>query len=154
MNTYGPSEFIQKLSANDLPDNDDVTIAGLVKHDAEADEVIGFSTSMSCENWLAIPTSMIADITHLRNVKCRDHRHPLVKIRLKQPDPAQPELAFLLGLVSELQRTVAQLTRSKTTGGRVTPLDFEDCYTVIDDGKVKVCCGNPPECTGVADRAQ
>jgi hypothetical protein len=152
MNTYGPSEFIQKLSANDLPDNDDVTIAGLVKHDAEANDVIGFSTSMSCENWLAIPTGMIADITHLRNVKCRDHRHPLVKVRLKQPDPAQPELVFLFGLLSELQRTVARLTRSTTTGGRVTPLDFDDCYTVIDDGKVKVCCGNPPECTGVADR--
>ena len=66
MNTYGPSEFIQKLKANDLPDDDDVTIAGLVKDDAGADDVIGFSTSMSCESWLTIPTSMIADITHLR----------------------------------------------------------------------------------------
>jgi hypothetical protein len=154
MNTYGPSEFIQKLSANELPDNDDVTIAGLVKHDAEAGDVIGFSTSMSCENWLAIPTSMIADITHLRNVKCRDHRHPLVKIRLKQPDAAQSELTFLFGLVSELQRTVARLSRATTTGGRVIPFDFDDCYTVIVDGKVQVCCGNPPECTGVADVAQ
>jgi hypothetical protein len=148
------SEFIQKLSANDLPDNDDLTIAGLVKHDAEVDDVIGFSTSMSCENWLAIPTSMIADITHLRNVKCRDHRHPLVKIRLKHPDAAQTELVFLFELMSELQRTVARLSPSRTTGGRVTPLDFDDCYTVIENGKVKVCCGNPPECTGVADVAQ
>lgn len=154
MNTYEPSEFIQKLSANDLPDNDEVTIAGLVKPDTETGEVIGFSTSMSCENWLAIPTSMITDITHLRNVKCKDHRHPLVKIRLKQPDAAQTELVFLFGLVSELQRTVARLTRSKTGGGRVTPLDFDDCYTVIDNGHVKVCCGDPPECTGVADRNQ
>lgn len=154
MTTYGPSEFIQKLAANDLPDDDEVTIAGLVKHDAEVADVIGFSTSMSCENWLTIPVSMIADITHLRIVKCKDHRHPLVKIRLKRPSAAQSELGFLFGLVAELQRTIAQLTRAKTSGGRVTPLDFDDCYTVIDDGKVKVCCGNPPECTGVADRAQ
>jgi hypothetical protein len=158
MNTYGPSEFIQKLSANDLPDSDELKIAGLVKHDAETYEVIQFSTSMSCENWLSIATTMTADITHLRNVKCNDHRHPLVTIRLKQPleqpDAAQTELAFLFGLVSELQRTVARLTRSKTTRGQVTPLHFDDCYTVIDDGKVKVCCGNPPECTGVADLPQ
>jgi hypothetical protein len=152
MTTYGPSEFIEKLAANDLPDDDEVTIAGLVKH--EADGVIGFSTSMSCESWLAIPTSMIADVTHLRNVKCNDHQHPLVKIRLNRPNTAQAELAFLFGLVSELQSTVAQLTRSTASGGRVTPLDFDDCYTVIDDGKVKVCCGNPPSCTGVADRKQ
>ena len=37
MTTYGPSEFIQKLAANDLPDDDEVTIAGLVKHAAEAE---------------------------------------------------------------------------------------------------------------------
>ena len=152
MTTYGPSEFIQKLASNDLPDDDEVIIAGLVKH--ETDGVMGFSTSTSCENWLAIPTSMIADVTHLRNVKCNDHRHPLVKIRLKRPTAAQADLAFLFGLVSELQRTVARLTRSTTPGGRVTPLDFDDCYTVIDNGQVKVCCGNPPSCTGVADRAQ
>ena len=109
---------------------------------------------MSCENWLTIPVSVIADIAHLRTVKCKDHRHPLVKIRLKRPGATQTELAFLLGLVSELQGTVARLTRSNSSGGRVTPLDFDDCYTVIDDGKVKVCCGNPPVCTGVADRAQ
>ena len=118
------------------------------------DDVIGFSNSMSCENWLAIPTSVTTDITHLRNVTCNDHRHPLVKIRLKQPGAARTELAFLFGLVSELQRAVARLTRSKTSGGRVIPLDFDDCYTFIDDGKVKVCCPNPPECTGVADVAQ
>ncbi len=129
-------------------------IAGLVKHDAGTDDIIRFATSMSCENWLAIPTSMIADITHLRNVKCKDHRHPLVKIRLKRPGATQTEFAFLLGLVCDLRGTVARLTRSNSSGGRVTPLDFDDCYTVIDDGRVEVCWGNPPVCTGVADRAQ
>jgi len=34
MTTYVPSEFIQKLAANDLPDDDEVKIAGLVKHAA------------------------------------------------------------------------------------------------------------------------
>jgi hypothetical protein len=154
MNTHAPSEFIQKLAANGLPDTDEVIIAWLVKHEVGTADVIGFAASMSCENWLTIPTSIIADITHLRNVKCKGHRHPLVKIRLKRPDAAQGELAFLFGLVSELQGTVAQLTWSNSSGGRVKPLDFDDCYTVIDDGKVKVCCGNPPVCTGVADRAQ
>ncbi len=119
MTTYGASEFIEKLSANDLPDNDPdndaVAIAGLVKHDA--DDFLAFSTSLTCESWLAIPTSMVADITHLQNIKCKDHRHPPVTIRLKQPDPAQAELDFLFGLLSEVQRTVARLSRSKTTGG-------------------------------------
>jgi hypothetical protein len=150
MNTYEPFEFIQRLSANDLPDNDAVTIAGIVKHDAGTTEVIQFSASMSCERWLTIPASMIENVTHLRNAKCKDHQHPLVKIRLKQPDAARTDLAFLLGLVSELQSTVARLALSKTSDGQVTPYDFEDCYTVISNGNVYVCCGNPPSCTGVA----
>jgi hypothetical protein len=142
------------MAANDLPDNDGVTIAGLVKHDPGAGDVIAFSASLSCEDWLAVPTSMIADITHLRNVKCKGHRHPLVTSGSSSPIPRRPSWLSWSGLVSELQRAVARLRRSRANGGSVTPFDFDDCYTVIDNGKVKVCCGNPPECTGVADVAQ
>ena len=149
MNTYEPFEFIQRLSANDLPDNDAVTIAGLVRQEAGTTEVIQFSASTSCERWLTIPVSMIENVTYLRNAKCKDHQHPLVKIRLKPSDAPGSDVAFLLGLVSELQRTAARLALSKTDG-QVIPYDFEDCYTLISNGNVYVCCGNPPSCTGVA----
>lgn len=148
MNTYAPSEFIQKLSANDLPDVATPTIAGLVKHDTGKPDVIQFSSTMSCERWLAIPISMIEDITHLRYVRCKDHQHPLVKIRLKQPDPARTDLAFLLGLLSELQSTVARLALSPKKDFQGTAR--EDCWTLIQGGQVYVCCGDEPVCTGVA----
>ena len=149
MKTYGPSEFIQKLSANELPDSaTPLTIAGLVKHDPGKPDTIQFSTSNSCERWLAIPTAMIEEVTHLQNVKCKDHQHPLVKIKLKPQDPKRADLTFLAGLVSELQSTVARLSlRPKTPAAYA---EGGDCYNLIVGGQCYVCCGDEPICTGVA----
>lgn len=150
MNTYKPSEFLRKLSANELSSVDAPTIAGLVKHDGNEPGVILFSSGMSCERWLRIPVDMIEDVTHLRLVRCKDHEHPLVKIRLKQPDKARADLSFLLGLVSEMQGVIARLSLSR---GKELPSAFNeggDCYTVIAGGLVFVCCGTEPTCTGVA----
>jgi hypothetical protein len=149
MKTYGPSEFIQKLSANELPAIATPTIAGLVKHDPAKPDIIEFSSTMSCERWLAIPTDMIEDITHLQYVRCKDHQHPLVKIKLKQPDKARVDLAFLLGLVSELQGIVERLASSPKTSAEAR--DGACYYKYVDPpGVVFVCCGDEPICTGVA----
>lgn len=151
MTTYSATDFIQRLSSNDLPDNDALSIAGLVKPDDSGGDYISFAPSTSCERWLTLPADLIEDITHLRSMKCKDHHHPLVKIRLKQPDSARPEVAFLLGLLSEIQGTLARLSLAQRTDSPTTAAEGEEysCYTVIAGGQVYVCCGPEPVCTGV-----
>ena len=141
MNTYEPAEFIRQLSANQLPDIAVPTILGLVKQDSGKPDSIQFSSSLSCERWLSIPTEMIETITHLRSVQCKDHQHPLVEIKLKRPNAARADLTFLMELVSQLQDLLRRLAMSQSKSLEGAVARDGDCYYKYVDGKVYICCG-------------
>ncbi len=152
VNTYTPAEFIAKMAADELSQPAAMSIVGLAEYDQDKPDAIQFS-SASCGQWLTLPTDMVESVGHLGSVPCNDHQHPLVKITFKQGDAARADLAFLFGLIGQMQVAIQRLSSAsggRKEGRRTLSADGGDCYTVIDNGKVFVCCGDPPECTGVA----
>lgn len=142
MRTYSPTEFLANLSQDELPDPTEVAIAGLVRADEKTPSVIYYSNSLSCEKWLSIPIEIIESIDHLRTVACKDHQHPLVKIKFKRPDEARQDLAFFLNLLSRLQDFIVRSQSAARTG---TPTRLRDgiggdCAIVSTPDSLDICC--------------
>ncbi|MFI6170783.1 hypothetical protein ACIBCN_28650 [Nocardia sp. NPDC051052] len=154
MRSYSPDEFVSKLSADELPEAEDVKILGLAK---VADEPSGlyFTSSASCERWSRVPVELVESIQHMATTTCRDHTHPVVAITFKQPDESQSGLAFLLGVLSATQRSLSRAlsAASKQSGSAVSADDCTDCQIVNTPEGLQVCCwcpGNEIVCTGIA----
>jgi hypothetical protein len=148
MQTYTPTDFVAKLSANELPEPLHTTFVGLAKYDREKPQAIQFSWSSSCQQWLTVPMDMIETVHHLGSVPCQDHQHPLVKMTCKRPDESRADLVFLFHMLSQLQGAILRIASASKKGVKI--MSTSDCYWLIVEGQVYVCCGDPPECTGVA----
>jgi hypothetical protein len=155
MRNYEPADFLSKLSKNDLPNPTEVSIVGLVKSDSANPSVIHFSHSLACEQWLSIPIEIVETIDHLSTVRCKNHQHPLVRIKLTPPGEARADVKFLFNLISQMQASIALLLRvARSRHPSDTSLarrDDDFCmYWEFPEG-FKVCCfhGNDLECTGI-----
>lgn len=153
MRTYEPAEFSSLLSSDDLPNPEELSVVGMVKAVDGSSSTIEFTNSLSCENWLVLPIDIVDSFTHLRDMKCSDHEHPVVKVKFKRPSEVPPELAFLLSLCIQLQSSFSRaLARTATGKGGIAPAAVE-CATGELGGQIVVCCwppeGHPLTCTGV-----
>ena len=84
MGMYEPAEFLSRLSTNNLANLSaprDVSVVGLVKSDETTPSAVQFSHSLACREWVSIPIELIEEIDHLKTVSCKDHQHPLVRIK-------------------------------------------------------------------------
>jgi hypothetical protein len=140
MHTYSPTEFLSKLSVNELSDPTEVAIFGLVKVDENSSSVIHFSNSPSCETWLSIPIEIIESIDHLRFITCKEHQHPIVKIKFKHPDQSRQDLVFLLKLLSQMQNSISRAQIRSRTGNNLSRPEPEDCEIVNIGGLLYICC--------------
>ncbi|WP_223217098.1 hypothetical protein [Rhizobium cauense] len=113
MRTYEPSEFISQLGANQLVEPLDLTLIGMVKVDENDSSVLSFSSSLWCEQWISIPVSLISSVSHIRNVKCKDHQHPLAKIVLAEPDKDNAQAVLFMQLFAP-----GQSERTRQTNGK------------------------------------
>ena len=59
---------------------------------AEDDAHLLFASRGDCDNWTPIPVEGIEEVEVLDSVPCRDHTHPLVSIRLKEPKSEESKL--------------------------------------------------------------
>lgn len=64
-----------------------------------------FAPGVNCSQWLAVPLIAIEEIEPLGAVPCRDHKHDLVLIQLKQP--TTPEAQFLSQLLQHTNELLA-----------------------------------------------
>lgn len=143
MQNYTPDEFISKLSEGALPaDRGGVTVGGLVKVDEGSPSTLSFSSTLSCQNWTPIPLDMVESIDHVRMVACKDHEHPLVRIRLKPPEESRSDLALLQNVVSELQSFIASSLSGAHAGRpRKSVQDAsDDCAIVSTEDDLLLCC--------------
>lgn len=134
MRTYEPSEFIKQLASNELVEPVDLTLFGLAKADENNSSVLCFSPSMSCEKWISIPISLISSLAHVRDVKCKDHQHPLVKITLAEPDKANAEAVLFMQLFAHAKARAPAKRAAKS-------LAREDCEVLEFDDVPYLCCG-------------
>ncbi|WP_433527722.1 hypothetical protein ACQPZ2_30540 [Nocardia pseudovaccinii] len=154
MRVYEPVDFLSKLSANDLSNPTQVSIVGLAKSDKANPSSVHFSHSLACEQWVSMPIKLIEAIDHLRTVPCKDHQHPLVRIKFKRPDETHGDVIFLLNLVAHMQATLEHALKAARTGKRPAPsLRRADDFCFIWDSPegLSVCCfsGDDLECTGM-----
>lgn len=138
MRTYEPSEFISQLAANELVEPLDLTLYGLVKVDEKDSSVLYFSSARSCEQWISIPVSLISSVSHIRNVKCKDHQHPLAKITLAEPDKDNAQAVLFMQLFAQAKasaptRRMAKASAMTRQGCEI--LEFDDVPYLCCDGE-------------------
>ena len=109
--------------------------------------MIDFTTSAACGRWLALPIELVDSITHLANMTCKDHEHPLVKVTFKRPQGTNNETAFLLELVSQLQTKLSHAqsdARTRAACGRLTGsaarMSASDCVIAHMPRGLEICC--------------
>src|SRR5919206_1103255 len=109
MRIYEPGEFVALLASNQLDDPPlNLAIYGSVKADENDSQVLLFSISTACDQWIPIPLSQISSIQHGGSVSCKDHRHPFVRIMLTEANKEDlPAALFMRLFVEEKAKAVA-----------------------------------------------
>ncbi|MGW0140184.1 hypothetical protein [Streptomyces calvus] len=142
MRDHKPDDFTAKLSKGELPNPEQLTVVGMVKAVEGSSSTVSFTNSLKCEHWLPLPIDIVDSFTHLKNVTCKDHEHPLVKVKFKRPGDLSPEVAFFAVLYARMgARLVALLT---VDGGSTT---LQGCEVLKFDGEAYICCDG--ECGGL-----
>ncbi|NLS17498.1 hypothetical protein HGP16_13120 [Rhizobium sp. P40RR-XXII] len=137
MRTYEPSEFISQLASKQLVEPVDLTLYGLAKADENDSSVLCFSSSLSCEQWISIPVSLISSVAHVRNVKCKDHQHPLVRIVLAEPNKEDTSAVLFMQLFAQAKATTPAKRMSKANA----MLARQECEVLEFDDVPYLCCG-------------
>ncbi len=139
MRTYEPDEFVSLLASNQLDEPMDLTLHGLVKVDEDDSSMLLFSTSSSCEQWTRIPISLTSSIRHIRDVSCKDHRHPFVRIVLAEPKKEDVSATLFMRLFTQARATAAAARMKASSGSHVRMQS--DCEILEFDDVPYLCCG-------------
>ena len=95
--SFKPDDFLKSLMDGNLESALEKT--GMVKPIEGDATALLFSQGTSCEFWTRIPISMISSVEYETMIQCREHQHPLVRLRLKQPDTVNAEANVLASLL-------------------------------------------------------
>jgi len=121
-------EFAKRLSTGQLKKS--IVKVGMAKTNDDSPNTILFAEGRMCAEWISIPVSVIEQVTLLGNVTCRDHEHPLVAIRFKEPDPKNETARVFAELVRRGPHTqpVQWSTVARADSGRpVHEVPVETC---------------------------
>src|SRR6476660_8264635 len=118
MRNYEPAEFASLLASNKLEEPVDLTLFGLVKADEKDKSVLLFSISSSCEQWMPIPVALISSIRHIRNVTCKDHQHPFVRIVFAEPKKDDASTVLFMRLFAQAKAKAAPARMRAFSKGR------------------------------------
>jgi len=143
--SFAPEEFLARLARGEI--SRPIVFTGMVKRSEDDSACLLFARG-NCTNWIKIPLSSIEQIEVLDIVPCKDHTHPLVKLRLKRP---QTDEGILFSSLTQLasssgsgdgpaslvrHRVIRRGRGNRGTSGSVTRAD-PGCNDVeIDDAGV------------------
>src|SRR5215203_7201287 len=87
-------ELLESLRRGELSAPD--AYVGIVKP-SQRENSVAFAAK-SCDEWVDIPAELIDEVEVLRYVPCRDHSHPLVRLKLRfdESDPVHGMVRQLL----------------------------------------------------------
>lgn len=82
---------------------------------------------------------------------CRDHKHPVVRIRFKRVEEGRHDLAFVMDLLAQLQSFLFRASRATRAAAGKAAGVAEPCYIVDTPEGLQVCCyqGDELVCTGM-----
>ena len=90
------ADFFEKLQHDQLETTVPFSIIGMVKKSGGQEKTIEFAPGGNCSNWVTIPLEFIEDVEILKTISCKDHTHPLVKLKIKTPESIEGKLFFAL----------------------------------------------------------
>lgn len=99
--SFSGAQFAKALGEG--PIRESIVRVGMAKKDEKGTAIL-FSEGTACEKWISIPSELIEEVEVLTTVACKDHEHPLVSIRFKEP-PKDNDAA----------RVFAEMARQSTT---------------------------------------
>jgi hypothetical protein len=149
MRDYAPAEFVSHLTADELPDPIALSVLGLVKLDGNDATNVLYTSSLSCNDWLPIPISMIDSIQHMRTIACKDHQHPLVKITFNKPEKGRTDVAVFMALLSRAKASAARAwtAAGAAQGQRRPQMRMDDACEIMEfDGMAYMCCCQNGKC--------
>ncbi len=76
------TDFVKALAEGALKNH--IVREGLAKQQEKDAKSILFSEG-DCTDWIPIPVKMIEKVEFIRNMPCKDHEHPFVRLHLKSP---------------------------------------------------------------------
>jgi hypothetical protein len=94
---------------------------GMIKA-SEKQNHIAFAPA-SCEQWFDLPANLVGNVQVIREVPCKDHTHPLVKLNLKRDD-ADPLMGMIHQMLSAASRAGMQLQLGANPVTGATQLPF------------------------------
>ena len=136
-------EFAKSLSTGQLKKS--IVRVGMAKKSDDSPDTILFAEGRMCREWISIPVSVIEQVTLLGNITCRDHGHPLVEIRFKEPDPKNETARVFAELARRVPRTqpvqTSPVARAKGAGGGgcIDQCNEEFKWCVENDNNVYEC---------------
>ena len=128
-NQTGRTRIAQKFTAEDFVNalnegtlSEAIEKHGLVKPADDDRGAIMFSEGTACENWTRIPIHMIESVTFETMIRCRDHQHPLVTLRLNRPHAENDEANVYASLLTTEPSNAAELAGAASDTAALTNL--------------------------------
>jgi hypothetical protein len=110
--SFTPEEFLDRLKRDEL--SQPTVLYGMVKPADDSDDYLFFAHGSVCQNWIRISMTSIEAIDVLNFVPCDDHNHPLVLLRLRQPETDEGRLfASLVQATSGQTRNLLSIPRQR-----------------------------------------
>ena len=137
MQTHSPEEFLSRLSSGQLSQPIPLSVVGMVK----AGDIAGSLefTTAGCEKWLSLPIGAVESLTHIRDVPCKEHQHPLAVVKFKPVSELSTDVAFFVGLSMQLQDAARRASsRATASGGRERSHLASDCAIVQGEGGLSI----------------
>ena len=94
---FAPEDFVRALSEGNLANW--IEKIGMVKAVEGEQTAIMFSEGTTCESWTKIPIAMIHSIEYETMIECRDHQHPLVRLKLNAPEDSNVTASVFASLL-------------------------------------------------------
>lgn len=81
--------FSAKSMFSELKSSKEFFLTGMVKDDPNDPSVVLMATDNDCDDWIAISEALIEGYERHGSATCRDHSHPVVTLKLRQPHTAE-----------------------------------------------------------------
>jgi hypothetical protein len=116
--SFTGQEFVKALAEGAL--RNPVVREGMAKPSEHGVDEIQFSEGRSCLNWTTVPADLIERVEFITEVVCKDHRHPYVRLILKEPESGNRQA----GLLAQLLRNSGGQTGASTNEAGDLPDEF------------------------------
>jgi len=118
----GKKGFSARAMFTELKTPGSYYLTGAVKEHEQDHTLVLFSAGDDCTDWLSIPENLIEGYERHGTLKCNDHSHPYVTLKLREP--STPE-AGVFARATTLSTTIERTMLRTTAGGSATDCTWD-----------------------------